>query len=208
MSDKIEQLLKQADAQAESANAEASSVTCVRRAFPESAEAENFFNYLKQKLFRIENWEASAGLSGYEHFDENGKVSREKPLAVGDFIRLTMYGSGKNDWVKIINIFDEPDEVVLTVQPSFNPTEKAPDKNVTSHFFTDESTNNFCLRRKNEIISFCVIGLSEKSNTEDTKNTIETIRNFATANLGRYLGIQKGEWKIFCENFLEVEAGK
>jgi hypothetical protein len=98
---------------------------------------------------------------------------------------------------------------VLTVKPSFDPTEKAADKESTSHFFTNEATNNFCLQRDEKSILFYVIGLHEKTNLGETENALETARNAAVANLGYYLGIQKAEWKTFCRNFLEIdEDGK
>jgi hypothetical protein len=50
--------------------------------------------------------------------------------------------------------------------------------------------------------------LNEKTNADETEGVIETARNFATANLGRYLGIQKTQWKTFCENFIENKTDK
>jgi len=95
--------------------------------------------------------------------------------------------------------------MVLTVNPSRNPTEKTDDESVTSHFFSGDATNNFCLERRENILNMCVIGLSEKTNTDETKNAFETARNFAVANAGRFLGVQKAHWKLFCESFLKTE---
>ncbi|MDQ6787241.1 MAG: hypothetical protein M3033_10575 [Acidobacteriota bacterium] len=208
MNSKIQDLLEKAAAIANVSREEMSSVACARRNFANEAEAERAFDEFQRKLFQIKKWNAHSGLSSYELFDENGNVCRSEAAKVGDFIRITLIGSGKSDWVKIIRIDELPDEIILTVQPSYNPTENTPDKSVTSHFFTDESTNNFCLQRAGEILNFYVIGLDEKSNTQDTNNLIETARNVATANLGHYLGIQKGEWTTFCQNFLETEQEK
>jgi hypothetical protein len=203
MNDKIQHLLERAGQQARESNAGESSITFASRAFSDSSEAENCFNRLKQKLFQIEKWNAESFLTSFELFDKNGKPSESESAVVGDFIRLSLAGSGKNDWVKIVEITEEPNEAVVTVSPSYNPTENHPDKDATSHFFTSESTNNFCLGRNRETVSFYVIGLDEKTNTKETENLIETIRNVAVANIGSYLGIQTSEWKIFCENFLD-----
>lgn len=207
MNSKIQDLLKQAESQAEK-TPQQSSVTCVKRDFSIDSEAKDFFDKLRQKLLRIKDWNPKSGLSSYELFDESGSLSHRKQAITGDFIRLTLHGSGKNDWVKIIDIRDAPSEIVLTVKPFFDPTADEPDKKVTSHFFTSEATNNFCLERKEKAINFCVIGLNEKTNTEETKGISETIRNFATANIGSYFGIQKAEWKTFCENFLETKESE
>jgi hypothetical protein len=206
MNRKIPILLAQAERESNSPAPEKSSVASASRKFRGSPETEEAFHRLKGKLFRIDEWNSESGISSFELFDENGNAAPKKTAAVNDFIKITLPGSGKDDWVKIIEIYDAPGEVVLTVQPSPNPAEKKPDENTTSHFFTADSTNNFCLEKTDEALNFFVIGLSEKANTDDTKNVLETVRNYATANLGHYLGIQMGEWKTFCENFLE--AGK
>lgn len=202
MNDKIQHLLERAGQQARESNTGESSITFASRAFSDESEAEFFFNRLKQKLFHIEKWNAESFLTSFEPFDGNGKPSKRETAAVGDFIRLSLAGSGKADWVKIIEITEESNEVVITVSPSYNPTENQPDKDTTSHFFTAESTNNFCLGINRETVSFYVIGLNEKTNTQETENFIETFRNVAVANIGSYLGIQTGEWKTFCENFI------
>ncbi len=200
---KIKTLAEQAEQQAHSSESGASSVTSASRACSNASEAENLFARLKQKLFHIEKWNAESGLSGFELFDENGNRRAEKAAAIGDFIRISLAGSGKYDWVKIIGIHEIPDETVITVKPTYNPTEKPPDKSAVSHFFTDDTTNNFCLGKDGDTVSFYVIGLNEKTNTDETENFVETIRNFAASNIGYYFGIQKGEWKLFCENFLK-----
>lgn len=206
MRNRIQNLLKQAEQQAKSYAAGESSVTCSTRAFANDSEAKKFFAKLKQKLLRITEWNAESALTSYELFDASGAVCQRNTAVVGDFIRLSLRGSGKYDWVKIIAVEEAPDEIVLTVKPTFNPTEKQTD--ATSHFFTSEATNNFCLRRQENTIDFCVIGLEEKTNTAETKNIVETVRNLATANIGSYLGIQKAEWKTFSENFLETEESE
>ena len=204
---KIQILLEQAAQQNETPTPGASSVASATRIYPTETEAEERFSYFHRKLFNIEQWNASSPISSFELFDENGNAQPEKPAAPGDFIKITLPGSGKDDWVKITTVQETANEIILTVQPSDNPTDRENEKN-TSHFFTDDTTNNFCLQRTNEKLNFYVIGLNEKTNTEETDSVIETARNFATANLGRYLGIQKTQWKGFCENFLEGTSEK
>ncbi len=208
MNSKIQDLLDRAAAVTASSEDKMSSVARAERQFATEREAEKCFGELKEKLFRVERWNAHSALSSYELFDETGKSCERETAKVGDFIKITLAGSGKSDWVKIVNIDRSPNETILTVQPSYNPIKSEPDKSVTSHFFTAESTNNFCLERRGATLNFYVIGLDEKSNTKDTNNLIETARNVATANLGHYLGIQKGEWTTFCTHFLEIEETK
>jgi len=202
MNNKIQNLLEQAAQQARSSETGESSVTFASRALSEVSEAEDLFYRLRQKLFQVEKWNAESFLTSFALFDKNGTARAGEFAVVGDFIRLSMTGSGKDDWVEIIEIHDALDEAVVTVKPSHDPIENQPNKNTTSHFFTDDSTNNFCLVKNRETLSFYVIGLNEKTNTDETKNLIETVRNVTIANIGCYFGIQKGEWKSFCSNFL------
>lgn len=208
MNDKIEKLLNEAQMQAADSSSDSkSSVAAAERDFADDNEAVKHFARLKEKLVRIEHWNAHSALTAFALFDETGGARGGGAAQVGDFIRLTMTGSGKHDWVKILEIDDAPtDRMILSVQPSYDPTAATDaSRKATSHFFTDESTNNFCLQRKDSKIIFHVVGLNEKTNTSDTNNLLETVRNAATANLGHYLGIQEGEWKTFCENFLETK---
>ena len=200
MSDRIQNLLRQA-----SQEPNTSSVSFAKRSFSDEEQARAVFLEVKEKLLNLENWNKKAGLSSYELFDETGKVKTDKTLQIGAFNRISLKGSGKYDWVKIIDIYEDNDEFVITVKPTYDPTEDNPDKNVVSHFFTDEATNNFCLQNDDKSVALYVIGLNEKQNASETGNMIETVRNVAVANMGSYLGIQKSEWTTFCENFLSSE---
>lgn len=200
MSGKIQNLLEQAN----SSQANDSSVTFAKRVFSIETDAEKYFEKVKKALFDLEIWDKNSTPSSYELFDEAGRVRESKIIFLGGFIRIHITGSGKYDWIKVIEIYDAPNEFVIRVEPTYDPTKKPADKTVTSHFFTNESTNNFCLQRDGKEIILYVIGLKEKTNTGQTGGTIETIRNVAAANSGYYFGIQKAMWKIFCAKFLEI----
>lgn len=202
MSDKasrIEKLITQAKSDTE----EKTSISCDGREFADAETAAKNFRLLREKLFRIERWNDESGASSFTLFNEKGELTPTKNAAVGNFIRIKLPATGKYDWVKIIDVFESSNEIILTVQPTFDPTDQTPDKSVTSHFFTDESTNNFCLQHDDTKINMYVIGLNEVTNTEKSKNLLESARNLATANVGHFLGFQKAEWTTFCRNFLE-----
>jgi hypothetical protein len=195
---KTENLIKQANE-----NKSESSISSADKVFENEAEAARCFSELKIKLLNINEWNDHALMSTYALFDENGREINQ--INVGGFIRISLKGSGKYDWIRVIDIADAPDEFVVTVKPTFDPTAENVDRNVISHFFTDEATNNFCLFRKGEKVAFYVIGLNEKANTSETGGTLETIRN-AAVNAATYLGMQKSEWEKFCHHFLEDTA--
>lgn len=199
MSSRINNLIEQVKTDAE----EKTSIASAERLFADKAEANSAFHRFSEKLLRIERWNAESGISSFALFNTNGDELLYKPATTGNFICTKLSGTGKEDWLKIIEIYETDDERILTVQPTYNPTEKSADKSVTSHFFTRDSTNNFCLQLNGAKINMYVIGLDEISNTADTNNIIESARNFATANLGHFFGVQKAEWTKFCNSFLE-----
>lgn len=201
MSAKIQNLLEQANF----SEAEDSSVNLAKRTFLSEIEAKEFFNQKKPKLLNIAEWNANSTPSSFELFDESGKVSDTRVIALGKFVRIGLPASGKFDWVKVIQIDDAPDELVITVQPTYDPTETSPDKSVTSHFLKSEATNNFCLQRDDTSVALYVIGLNEKANVKEAGNPFEAARNVAAANFGYFFGAQKAMWKEFCKNFLELK---
>lgn len=188
----------------ESANSDdKSSVSFAKRQFPAFKEAQKAFSQYKKKILKPKEWNQNSGMTGFELFDKNGEEIEDRNITKNNLFRLSLKGSGKYDWVKIIEISESETEIVISVKPTHDPTDKDSDKAATSHFFVAESRNNFCLLLESAMVSFYVIGLRETSNTDETKNMLETVRNVITANLGSYLGIQKSEWTTFCKNFLD-----
>lgn len=199
MSDKIQNLLKQANTR----EIPDTSITFAKRAFLDESDAQNYFAAVRQKLFDLEEWDKNSA-ADYGLYDEKGGECADKKITVGKFIYIDVPAAGKKDWVKVIDIFDAPDEFIIIVQPTCNPTEKPVETDVTSHFFHRDARNNFCLQRDDKEIILYVIGINEKANLKETGNLIETARNAAAANMGYFLGAQKAMWKDFCANLLEL----
>lgn len=202
MSKTIEGLLEKANTSSDS------SVNSAKRTFRTESAAAAFFNEVAEKMFDIREWKKNSTPSSYEHFSADGKKVRGRAFEKGDFIRISIAGSGKYDWVELHKITRRPDEIILTVRPSYDPTGKVIETERISHFFHAKARNNFCLQLDGRSVSFYVIGLSERQNITRTSGVIEAVRNAAAANLGYYLGLQKGVWKEFSRNFLRTEKEK
>lgn len=198
MKDRINTLLKLAETK------ENSSVSCAEHSFSESAQAENAFIYYRNKLLDLNHWNNHSEIMTFALFDEKGNFDAKGTLEKNKLIRLSLKGSGKDDWIKIIEILSEENEFIIKLKPTCDPTDADAEKALTSHFFTSESTNNICLLKEKEKIGLYVIGLDEHQNISETKNILETVRNVVTANAGFYLGIQKSEWTTFCKSFLNA----
>lgn len=202
MNGKIEKLLNRAKL-----NENESSISFAEKTFSGEHAAKAAFANVKNRLHDIAEWNKCGLLSSYEIFHENGEPVSDHKLFVSVFLRISLKGSLKYDWVRVIEIDDASEnEFVITVKPIFDPTADAPDKTIVSHFFTDAATNNFCLRRRNETLALCVIGLDEHQNAAETGSAFETVRN-AAVNFASYLGIQTGEWTKFCRHFIENADG-
>jgi hypothetical protein len=204
MSREIEQLLQIAN----STNEPVTSVNSARRSFPNEAESSAMFDIVRRNLLDINEWSINSSASAYALFDRSGVDVSGRRIGEGDFIRINIYGSGKFDWVEVLRIYDATDESVVTVKPTYDPTADPVDTESISHFFHSEARNNFCVQLDGSVVSFYVIGLNERQNVSETDGVVETVRNAAAANLSYFLGIQKGVWAEFCNNFLRTDDEK
>lgn len=202
-SGKIEGLMKAANSSTDNDT----SVNVAKRTFLKDDDCAAFFEMTKANLLRIEEWNKNSSVTSYDLFDGSGVTDGSGLIDEGKFIRIALYGSGKYDWVRVLAISDELDEFVITVKPSYDPTDGS-ERSSISHFFGPEAENNFCVQRIEKTVAFYVIGLNEKQNTRFTDSLIETARNAAVANVGYYSGLQKSVWKDFATNFLRTDEEK
>ena len=202
-SNRIENLLEAANTSPKSDT----SVNVAKRMFVDQADCDAFFAHTRLNLRNISEWNRNSSATDYKLFDEAGNEI-DSPIEVGRYIRIGLYGSGNYDWVRVVEIFDEPDEFILKVKPSHDPTEHPVDPSSISHFFGPEAENNFCIQRNGKTVAFYVIGLNERQNTAFTDGLVESARNAAVANIGYYSGLQKSVWKQFASNFLATEEEK
>jgi hypothetical protein len=201
MPKRIEEILKQLEQVPEDER----SINYAEREFDDERAAKQYFAGLRERFVELENWNEHAGLSSYETFDQNGEPTPDQRIRAGLFIKIALTGSGKADWVRVEEIYEATDELIITVRPTFDPTADEARPDTTSHFFSRDATNNFCAVRDDRFVRIYVIGLNEKLNSDETSGIVETVRNAAVANVGSYLGVQSGEWTKFCNSFLSAE---
>jgi hypothetical protein len=200
MSREIEQLLKLAN----SADEPVTSVNSARRTFLDEGASRDFFSDVCRRLIDIDEWSEDSSASAYRLFDDSGTDVSEKPVEEGDFIRINIYGSGKFDWVRVLRIYKAADEMVITVQPTYDPTSEPVEPEKISHFFHSGARNNFCVQLEGTVVNFYVIGLNERQNVSESGGILETARNAAAANVSYFLGIQKSVWIEFSKNMLRT----
>jgi len=191
---------------AESLPSDEWSVNSAEREFADADVASTYFSDLRRRLIDIKQWNLNSDSAEYKLYNKDGTVASSGRIRPGLFLRIDLPGSGKSDWVVIENLAISPNEIVITVKPTYDPTEQPPDTGKISHFLSASARNNFCALRDGQFVKVYVIGLHETSNTGHTSGIIETVRNAAVANLGYYLGIQKAVWTSFCNRFLSEDA--
>src|SRR5687768_12183221 len=157
----IEKLLETANASPDGDT----SVNVARRRFLAETDCVEFFALTRDRLFQIDEWNKNSSVTNYALFNDAGEEAGDGLIGEGRFIRIGLYGAGKYDWVRVISIVDETEEVVITVKPSHDPTQRPVDPSSISHFFGPEATNNFCLHRHDKTVALYVIGIDEKQNT-------------------------------------------
>ena len=133
-------------------------------------------------------------------------------LKQNNFIKIDIPGpgnpSGKGyDWTKIINIQNEIETrenpfAAITIRPCANP--ESEDDNV-AHFYTEDSTNTFIVRRVGTCIYAEVHGRNQQENTDDLP-VLDTIRNKAIT-VGANLGLGGLNWITFTNALLNPTKG-
>ncbi|MBD0285472.1 MAG: hypothetical protein ICV79_08620 [Flavisolibacter sp.] len=177
---------------------------------PSEEEAKRFFKQVKRRLLNVNNWHevAGAGTADFQLTDSNGKeVSRT--AQIGDYFKIdipapgTATGEG-HDWVQIEAIEEVENEreesLVIQVRPATNPNN---DRNDVAHFFSDEATSSFVVRREGTTVTAGVYGRNEKPNTKAEK-VADKIRNTAIAT-GAISGFAKLHWKQLVNGVLKKE---
>lgn len=154
----------------------------------------------RDALLDVNNWGDSGLLSAdFQLMDGNGNEVNNRTPREGDFIRLDIPGPTGYDYVQIEDIIDTDDMTSITVRPSRDPNS---DSDNTHHFFTDEATNTFTLRRtestSGEPLSVMQVnGRNERANSG--------VINGAVAAGSEYTPMQSMQWEGLLDHVLDAD---
>ena len=178
--------------------------------FSSEEEAKRMFSVAKQRLLMVSDWQSISG-KGSAVFTLTDELGSEvvRPAQLGDHFRIEIPAPGNitgkgYDWVQVEAIEDKSsdiegtDIISIRVRPVDNPTEPRED---VAHFFSNEASSTFTVRRDRNIVSASVHGRNEKPNTEPS-NIIDKVRNTVVA-AGAMIGLNKPQWKGLVEGLLE-----
>lgn len=171
---------------------------------PSEEEAKDFFTTVKERLLAINEWHQYAGsaTADFQLTDEKGTTVERQPQK-GDHFKIKIPGPGTvtgegNDWVQIEAIEEEENCIGLRVRPATNPTNEQTE---VAHFFDEDATSSFLVKREGKKVTAGVYGRNEKPNT-DTETVVDKVRNTAIA-AGAISGFSKLQWKSLVNGLVK-----
>jgi hypothetical protein len=172
--------------------------------FATEEESKQFFQIAKKRLLDVNHWHKIAGnaTADFQLTDEEGKPVN-RTAKEGDHFKIDIPGPGTitgegSDWVRIESIQDDENYIGIRVRPASNPTNERKD---IAHFFNDNSTSSFIIKKEGKKITAGVYGRNEKPNTK-TETVVDKIRN-ATVATGAISGFSKLQWKSLVNGLIE-----
>lgn len=173
----------------------------------ETAAAEAFAE-LKKRLLDVNNWHSLAGklTAAFQLTDANGNAVN-RSVEKGDHFKIDIPAPGSvtgegYDWVQVETIEEEKKEdsetLAIRVRPATNPNN---DHNDVAHFFAEDATSSFMVKRKGKKLTAAVYGRNEKPNT-DAGSLLDNARNLAVAT-GAVAGGAKLQWKSLVDGLVK-----
>ena len=173
-------------------------------------QAKQFYTEVKQRLLNVNKWHAIAGklTAEFQLTDAHGKAV-QRTAQKGDYFKIDIPGPGPAtgdgyDWVQIeaVDENEEGDEqsISIRVRPASNPNNDHQD---VAHFFSDEATSCFIVKREGQKVIAGVYGRNEKPNTSAEK-VVDKARNTAIAS-GAIGGFSKLQWKSLVNGLVKKE---
>jgi hypothetical protein len=160
-------------------------------------------------LLNVNHWKEWAGAfsAGFQLTDQQGNEI-DTPPKQGNFFKIDIPAPGITsgegyDWVQIEEVKEEAQDDVeylaIRVRPAPSPLNEKKD---VAHFYTDEATSNFIVRRDGTKVTAGVYGRNEKPNVKKSDTVIDKIRNAVVGTSG-VSGFSKLQWKALVSGLLE-----
>ena len=170
-------------------------------------EAHQFYELAKQRLMSVNQWDETCKAPSSVFKLMNDKCQQiVGTVKEGDFIRIDIPGPGSKegdgyDWVKVETITEQQilDEEILsiTVRPSHHPLKKFSE---TAHFFKDDATSTFQVKRKGNTVFAEIHGRNELPNTV-AKSLFDKLRNSIIGWIAK-IGFSYPQWKCLTEGLI------
>lgn len=172
--------------------------------------AVQFYHTAADRLMDVNRWREWSGSvsASFQLTTVNGDLIDRKAQE-HDLIRIDIPGPGNKagdgyDWVRIEKIVydrtpaQDLEFVSIQVRPTANPLTAADD---TAHFFSEEATSTFLVRRAGKLITAEIHGRNEKANTE-AENALNNVRNKLVAETAAVV-LSDWQWKSLADGLLK-----
>ena len=177
-------------------------------AFENEEEAGNFFRQVKERMLQVNNWHQFAGTlsADFTLTDSSGNKLERTPQQ-GDYFKINIPAPGIQtgegyDWVRIEEVIEKAEGAdeyaAVRVRPASSPVNANPD---VAHFYTDEATSNFIVKREGNVVTAGVYGRNEKPNVKEADSVLDKLRN-AIVGAGGVTGFSKLQWKALVSGLL------
>ncbi len=174
-------------------------------------DARRLFLLARNRLVDVNHWNEYSALGHFQLVDGHGNEAF-RTAEIGDYFRIDIKAPGPvagvgYDWVKIEAIADHSDvegfeeHMAMRVRPARNPLDEK--KEDTAHFFSDESTSTFLVKREGTVVTASVFGRNEIPNT-DTSNLIDKLRNQVVA-ASAIAGLSNIQWRSLVVGLIPME---
>jgi hypothetical protein len=172
-------------------------------------DAKQFFEIACQRLRNVNQWEEVCGSEATQFalIDSGGNIVYRE-VEEGDYFKIDIPGPGNSagkgfDWVRVEEISlkkdQEEDVFFIRVRPCQPPLKK---EHGTAHFFKEQATSTFMIRRSGSTISAEVHGRNEKPNV-DTEQVKDKVRN-ALVGAASLLGFSLPQWKMLVKGLIKT----
>lgn len=176
--------------------------------FPDEATARKAFERAKKKLFDVNSWSELPGFSSeFKLYNDRGELRSVKKPEVGDYVLINLPGPAPANWVKVVGVKEEDNMAEFIVSPSEDPKKKGTKE--IKHFFIDEATSTFRVKREHKSIFAHEIGKNIAINNEGEEAGDRGIINTIIAGSG-WAGLQKVQWEKLTDYLvhkIETEEG-
>jgi hypothetical protein len=177
--------------------------------------AHKSFHVAAGRMLSVNNWHNYGGAGSAKFTLCNNQGQELEVMAEeGFFISIDLPGPGPDagsgvEWVMVEKLASEGDAhtaeeyVLMTLRPAADPRKAAAE---IAHFYTDESTNTFIVRRDGLVVSAGAHGRNESPNNEEV-DLHDKIRNTAIAQMAR-VGLSGGQWQKLVNGLIEYQETK
>ncbi|MEO7800737.1 MAG: hypothetical protein ABIR81_01990 [Ginsengibacter sp.] len=181
---------------------------------PDAEQAMDTFKRAYKRLLNVPVWHELCGAASAEFYltDASGKEVH-RLAEPDDHFKIDITGPGSKigdgfDWAKVEKITDNAspqsteESFGLRVAAAKNPLTASGD---TAHFFKNNATSTFIIKRVNNTVSAEYHGRNELPNTA-TDSTVDNVRNTFVAGVA-LAATSKMQWNALLKGLLEAEIG-